>query len=77
MRYHGELFRYIDEALTSADLGSIELISVARGRTAPGMTAVISGAANVRLRAAAKQRHCTITALANSALVKWLGGTSA
>jgi len=33
--------------------------------------------ANTRVRAAAKQRGCTVTALANSALDKWLGGRRA
>jgi hypothetical protein len=32
MRYQGELSRYIDEALTSSDLGNIQLIPVALGR---------------------------------------------
>jgi hypothetical protein len=41
-----------------------------RGR---GITAVISHSANDRLRCAAKQRGCTVTALANSALRQWLG----
>jgi len=34
MRYHGELSRYIDDALTSLDLSSIELIPVIVGRRA-------------------------------------------
>ena len=74
MRYHGELSRYIDDALTSLDLGSIELIPVTVGRRARGITAIVSGSANTRVRVAAKRRGCSVTALANSALDKWLGG---
>ena len=73
-RYHGELSRYIDDALTSLDLASIELMPVTIGRPAQGITAIVSGSANTRVRAAAKRRGCTVTALANSALDKWLGG---
>ena len=76
MRYHGEFSRCTDEALTSSDLGSIELLpdGGVKGRS---VTAVISHSANARLRSAAKQRGCTVTALANSALKQWLGGKSA
>ena len=74
MRYHGELSRYIDDALTSMDLASIELMPVTVGRRARGITAIVSGSANTRVRVAAKRRGCTVTALANSALDKWLGG---
>ncbi len=73
MRYHGELSEYIDQALLSFDLRNVELIPVAVGRRTRGMTAVISGAANTRLRSAARRRGCTVTELANSALHKWLG----
>lgn len=76
MRYHGELSRCIDEALTSSDLGSIELLA-AGGEKGRGITAVISHSANARLRSSAKQRGCTVTALANSALKQWLGGKNA
>ena len=72
MRYHGELSRYIDDALTSRDLTSIELMPVTLGRNARGITAIVSGSANSRVRVAAKRRGCTVTALANSALDKWL-----
>jgi hypothetical protein len=77
MRYHGELSRYIDDALTSLDLASIELMPVTLGRSARGITAIVSCAANTRVRAPAKRRGCTMTALANSALDKWLGGRRA
>jgi hypothetical protein len=77
MRYHGELSRYIDDAVTSLDLASIELMPVTLGKRARGITAIVSGSANTRVRAAAKQRGCTVTALANSALDKWLGGRRA
>jgi len=75
-RYHGELSRYIDEALTASDLEAVELLSGDPGRSR-GITAVISHSANDRLRCAAKQRGCTATALANSALKEWLGGKHA
>ena len=73
MRYHGELSEYVDQALMSFDLRSIDLIPVAVGRRTRGMTAIISGTANMRLRSAARWRGCTVTELANSALHKWLG----
>ena len=73
MRYHSELSRYIDEALTSVDLEAVELLSGDSGR-GRGITAVISHSAKDRLRSAAKQRGCKVTALANSALKEWLGG---
>ena len=76
MRYHGELSRYIDEALTSSDLGAIELLPDVTGRRR-GITAVISHSANNRLRSVAKQRGCTVIMLANSALREWLGGKHA
>ena len=72
MRQRGDLSRYIDAALTSMDLATVELESVMPGRTAPALTAMISGRANARVRSAAKQRGCTVTTLANSALRKWL-----
>jgi hypothetical protein len=76
MRYHGELSRYVEEALTLSDFWSIELLpdGGVKGR---GRTAVISHSANARLRSVAKQRGCTVTALANSALKGWLGGHNA
>jgi hypothetical protein len=77
MRYHGELSRYIDDALTSLDLTTIELVPVTLGRSARGITAIVSGSANARVRAVAKRRGCTMTALVNSALDKWLGGRRA
>ncbi len=73
MRYRGDLSRCVDAALTSTDLGTVELDSVMPGRSAPALTAVITGRANARIRSAAKQRGCTVTVLANSALRKWLG----
>ena len=76
MRHHGEISRYIDEALTAADLDAVQLLSGDSGR-GRGITAVISHSANARLRSAAKQRGCTVTVLANSALKEWLGGKHA
>jgi radical SAM superfamily enzyme with C-terminal helix-hairpin-helix motif len=55
MRYHGELSEYIDQALMSFDLRSIDLIPVAVGRRTRGMTAIISGIANARLRSATRR----------------------
>jgi hypothetical protein len=72
MRYQGELSRYIDEALTGIDLGEIELIPARPGKSTPGLTAVISARANSLLRSVARQRGCSITVLANSALHRWL-----
>jgi hypothetical protein len=77
MRHRGDLSRYVDTALTSTDLGTVELEAVIPGRSAPALTAVISGRANARVRSAAKQRGCTVTTLANSALRKWLEGENA
>ncbi len=76
MRYRGDLSRCVDAALTSTNLGTVELDSVMPGRNAPALTAVISGKANARIRSAAKQRGCTVTVLANSPLRKWLGETN-
>lgn len=72
MRQRGDLSRYVDAALTSMDLATVELESVMPGRSAPALTAVISGRANARIRSTAKRRGCTVTTLANSALRKWL-----
>jgi transcriptional regulator of aromatic amino acid metabolism len=76
MRYHGELSHYVDEALTAADLEAVQLLSGDSGR-GRGITAIISHSANDRLRSAGKQRGCTVTVLANSALKEWLGGRHA
>ena len=73
MRYRGDLSRCVDAALTSTNLGTVELDPVMPGKKPPALTAVISGRANARIRSAAKQRGCTVTVLANSALRKWLG----
>jgi len=72
LRYQGELSRYIDEALTAADLGQVDLIPACPGKSTPGLTAVISARANMSLRSAARGRRCSITVLANSALHSWL-----
>jgi hypothetical protein len=72
MRYQGELSRYIDEALTRTDLGSIDLIPARPGKRTPGLTAVVSARANSLLRSVSQQRGCSITVLANSALQNWL-----
>jgi hypothetical protein len=72
MRYQGELSRYIDEALTLIDLGTMSLIPVSLGRETPGLTAIISPGADSRLRTTARQRGCSITVVANSAVHYWL-----
>lgn len=77
MRYRGDLSRQIDEALTSTDLATVELTTTPPGRSAHALTAMVSPRADGRLRAAAKQRGCTVTMLANSALNRWLGGKNA
>jgi hypothetical protein len=76
MRYRGDLSKFIDEALMSCDLRNIDLIPGSRESTCRGLTAVISAAANARVRAAAKRRGCTVTALANSALHRWLSANN-
>lgn len=74
MRYRGDLSRQVEEALISTDLATVELPVSGRGRAVRGLTAMISGRANARLRTAARQRDCSVTTLANSALHRWLGG---
>ena len=64
-RYLGDLSRYIDEALRSADLRTLAVEKVSAARRVPGLTAVVSQDANAALRAAARQRGCSITALAD------------
>lgn len=77
MRYRGDLSWCVDAALTSTDLVTVDLDPVMPGKKAPALTAVISGRANARIRSAAKQRGCTVTTLANSALRKWLENENA
>lgn len=72
MRHCGDLSRYVDPALTSTDLGTVELELVTPGRSAPALMALSSGRPNARVRSAARQRGCAVTTLANSALRKWL-----
>jgi hypothetical protein len=71
-RYHGDLSRYIDDALRSADLRSLAVEEVRAARDVPGLTAVVSRDAAKALRAAARERGCSITALANRAVESWL-----
>ena len=73
MRYHGELSRYVNDALISLDLANIDLMPGAGGRHCRALTAIVTPSANARVRAAAQRRGCTVTVLANSALDKWLG----
>ena len=76
-RYHGDLSRYIDEALRSADLRSLTVEEVRAARAVPGLTAVVSRDADTALRAAARERGCSITALANRVVESWLRKRSA
>ena len=71
-RYHGDLSRYIDEALRSADFRTLAIERVRVARDVPGLTVVVSRDANSALRAAARERGCAITALANCAVESWL-----
>jgi hypothetical protein len=68
MRYQGELSRAVDQALTLTDLRCLELIRARPGKGTPGLTAVISAGANSALRSVARERGCSITVLANSAI---------
>jgi len=72
MRHRGDLSRQIDEALCSIDLANIELNKIPPGRSAHALTAIVSSRADGRLRDVARQRVCTVTALANGALSRWL-----
>jgi hypothetical protein len=55
-RYHGDLSRYIDEALKSADWRTLAVEEVRAPRDVPGLTAVVSRDADAALRAAAQSR---------------------
>ena len=59
MRDHRELSRYIDDALTSLDLTSIELTPMTLGRSARGITAIVSGSASTQCsRQVARRKAC-------------------
>ena len=75
MRHRGDLSRQIDEALCSTDLAKVELNKIPPGRNAHALTAIVSSSADRQLRDVARQRGCTVTALANGALNRWLGKT--
>src|SRR5580700_10224734 len=68
MRHRGDLSRQIDEALCSTDLAKVELNKIPPGRHSHALTAIVSASADRRLRDVARQRSCTVTALANGAL---------
>ena len=72
MRHRGDLSRQIDEALCSTDLAKVELNKIPPGRNAHALTAIVSSSADRQLRDIARQRGCTVTALANGALSRWL-----
>lgn len=71
-RYHGDLSRYIDEALRSVDFRTLPVEETHAARDVRGLTAVVSRDANAALRSAARERGCSITALANCAVDNWL-----
>jgi hypothetical protein len=71
-RYHGDLSQYVDEALRSADLNTLAVEEIRAARNVPGLTAVISRESDAALRAAVRERGCSITGLANSAVESWL-----
>ena len=68
----GDLSRYSDEALRSVDFRTLPVEDVRAARDVPGLTAVVSRDANSALRAAARERGCSITALANCVVDNWL-----
>jgi hypothetical protein len=72
MRHRGDLSRQIDEALCSTDLATVELNKIPPGRSAHALTAIVSSRADRRLRDVARQRGCSVTALADGALSRWL-----
>jgi hypothetical protein len=72
MRHRGDLSRQIDEALCVTDLANVELNKILPGRNAHALTAIVSSNADRQLRDVARQRRCTVTALANGALSRWL-----
>jgi hypothetical protein len=76
LRYRGDLSRQVDKVLISTDLTSVRLVAAAPGRIAHALTAMISGRPTARLRTAAKQKGCSVTALADSVLYQWLGGSA-
>ena len=71
MRHRGDLSRQIDEALSSTDLATVELNTVPPGRSANALTALLSSRVGRQLRDMARQRRCSVTALANSTLSRW------
>lgn len=71
MRHRGDLSRQIDEALSRTDLTAVELNTIPPGRTAQALTAIVSPRASRQLREIARQRGCSVNALANSALSAW------
>ena len=72
MRHRGDLSRQIDEALCSTDLATVALNKIPPGRSAQALTAIVSSRADRRLRDVARQRGCSVTALADGALSRWL-----
>jgi hypothetical protein len=71
LRYRGDLSRFIEEALTTADLNRVALLSSCswNGR---GTTASINKRTGDCLKAAASFRGCSANSLANSAIATWL-----
>jgi hypothetical protein len=71
LRYRGDLSRLIEEALTTADLKRVALLSPCawKGR---GTTASIDKHTGEILKSAASFRGCSANSLANSAIAAWL-----
>jgi hypothetical protein len=67
IRYQGDLSEYITDALVSVDLRTVALQVQKVSRDDPSLTA-----ANGALRAASRDRRCSITALVNTAIKLWL-----
>lgn len=74
-RYHGELSRFIDQALISVNLLSVDLPPLQS--VTPGLTAVLSEEADRRLREAKATRRRSMSVIASGALSKWLGDRNA
>jgi hypothetical protein len=71
LRYRGDLSKLVETDL-SRDLRTMDLLSIKLGRDAAALSAVISCKACDNLNLAARQRHCSDTRLASSALYAWL-----
>ncbi len=73
LRYRGDLSRYIGEALSKTNLMEVELRRFETMIDARGTTAMVSVLEGTTLKSAAMARGCSTNALANSAILSWLG----